>query len=103
MNKLLIDTSDNKNVFAKIVTDENEYISTTVKGNRNPDSIVNLIEDVLKKSGLNLHDINGIDINEGPGSFTGLKVGASVANALSFALAKKINNKPIGEIVEPTY
>jgi tRNA threonylcarbamoyladenosine biosynthesis protein TsaB len=50
-----------------------------------------------------VQDVDEINVEEGPGSYTGLKVGVSVANALSFALGKKVNGKMIGEIVEPTY
>lgn len=34
-----------------------------------------------------------IEVETGPGSFTGLRVGVSVANALGFALNIPVNNK----------
>ena len=52
---------------------------------------------------LNARDIDEIDVRQGPGSYTGLKVGASVANALSFALCKKIKGNKFGMIFEPKY
>lgn len=100
---LIIDTSDNKNVSAKLDIDGKEFISKSKLNNRNPDSIVNLIEDVLRQGKIDLQDIEQISVNEGPGSYTGLKVGASVSNALSFALGKKVNGRNLGEIIEPTY
>lgn len=103
MRILTIDTSNNKDVFAKISINDKEYTSKSTPKNRNPESIVNLIEKVLKKANLSLSDIDKIEVNEGPGSYTGLKVGASVANALSFALKKKVNDKNFGEIIEPKY
>lgn len=36
-----------------------------------------------------------IEVETGPGSFTGLRVGVSVANALGFALNIPVNNKKI--------
>lgn len=44
------------------------------------------IDQVLGKAGRNLHDIQGIVCYQGPGSFTGLRIGLSVANALAYAL-----------------
>ncbi|MDD5147084.1 MAG: hypothetical protein PHV63_00840 [Candidatus Daviesbacteria bacterium] len=40
-------------------------------------------------------DLDGIEVETGPGSFTGLRVGVSVANALGFALEIPVNGKKI--------
>ena len=40
-----------------------------------------------------LKTLQGIEVETGPGSFTGLRVGVSVANALGFALGIPINGK----------
>lgn len=44
------------------------------------------IRDLLKESEKDWHDVEGIVIYKGPGSFTGLRIGMSVANALSSSL-----------------
>jgi tRNA threonylcarbamoyladenosine biosynthesis protein TsaB len=44
----------------------------------------------LKKINQNLNDIQGIVVYKGPGSFTGLRIGCSVANALAYSLAVPI-------------
>ncbi|PIZ63663.1 tRNA (adenosine(37)-N6)-threonylcarbamoyltransferase complex dimerization subunit type 1 TsaB [Candidatus Saccharibacteria bacterium CG_4_10_14_0_2_um_filter_52_9] len=44
------------------------------------------IKQLLETEQLSLKDLKGIMIYEGPGSFTGLRIGASVANALAYAL-----------------
>jgi tRNA threonylcarbamoyladenosine biosynthesis protein TsaB len=41
---------------------------------------------LLKQKDLDLHDIEGIVVFKGPGSFTGLRIGISVANALAYSL-----------------
>ena len=41
------------------------------------------IKEVLKKHSFDWADIGGIVFYKGPGSFTGLRIGASVANALA--------------------
>ncbi len=55
--------------------------------------LLNLITEILKEKGLEFKDLKGIEVEKGPGSYTGLKVGASVANALGFALKIPVNNK----------
>lgn len=48
------------------------------------------IEHVLHKHGKSLHDVGGIACYEGPGSFTGLRIGLTVANTLAYGLAVPI-------------
>lgn len=43
------------------------------------------IEAMLKSCGITLSDIHGIVCFAGPGSFTGLRIGLSVGNALAYA------------------
>ncbi|OGE33518.1 hypothetical protein A3J19_04465 [Candidatus Daviesbacteria bacterium RIFCSPLOWO2_02_FULL_41_8] len=40
-------------------------------------------------------ELEGIEVETGPGSFTGLRVGVSVANALGFALGIPVNGKKV--------
>ncbi len=44
------------------------------------------ITQLLKKHDKTLHDIHGIGCYKGPGSFTGLRIGLTVANALAYSL-----------------
>jgi tRNA threonylcarbamoyladenosine biosynthesis protein TsaB len=44
------------------------------------------IDRLLKEKNVKLKDINCITVSEGPGSFTGLRVGIAVANALARSL-----------------
>lgn len=50
------------------------------------DTIHKKITEILNKLSIKLSDVEGIVCFEGPGSFTGLRIGLSVANALAFAL-----------------
>jgi tRNA threonylcarbamoyladenosine biosynthesis protein TsaB len=54
------------------------------------DSIHLKIEALLKTSGKDWTDIGGIVCFEGPGSFTGLRIGLSVGNALAYGLGAPI-------------
>ena len=55
------------------------------------------IKESLTKGKLELTDIDEFSANPGPGSYTGIRVGIAVANALNFALGKEVKT------VEPIY
>lgn len=44
------------------------------------------IEEVLKEANLQFKDLNAIAVGQGPGSYTGLRIGVSAAKGLAFAL-----------------
>ena len=52
--------------------------------------IVLNIDQVLKRGGIALQDIDGLAVGIGPGSWTGAKVGVTVAKTLAYAIAKPI-------------
>ncbi|TAH34719.1 tRNA (adenosine(37)-N6)-threonylcarbamoyltransferase complex dimerization subunit type 1 TsaB [Candidatus Saccharibacteria bacterium] len=48
------------------------------------------IEDLLERNGENLQAVQGLVCFQGPGSFTGLRIGLTVANTLAYALGVPI-------------
>lgn len=48
------------------------------------------IKDLLDEAGKGWTDIEGLLVYKGPGSFTGLRIGISVANALAYGLKKPV-------------
>ena len=48
------------------------------------------IEALLKKTKTRLEDLEEISSHPGPGSFTGVRVGSAVAQALNFALGRSV-------------
>ncbi len=48
------------------------------------------IEELLKSKAMSWQDIKGVLVYEGPGSFTGLRIGITVANVLSYSLGAPI-------------
>ena len=43
------------------------------------------IQEILDKSSISYSQLDGVAVYKGPGSFTGLRIGMSVANALAYA------------------
>lgn len=99
--KLYIDTSDRE----KIVVEINKKRFETKAKEQKSQKLLPFIEEVLKKEGASFKKIKEIEVNTGPGSFTGLRVGVSVANALGWGLGIPVNGKNLkkGEIVDINY
>lgn len=55
-------------------------------GLRHSSGLTTLIQDVLTASALSFSDLSAVCISDGPGSYTGLRVGASSAKALCYSL-----------------
>lgn len=102
MNTLSIDTSDTKKAKVWIKCDSKTFKVSDSRKTR-ADITLSLIEKVLIKSNLKISEIDKLYVNEGPGSFTGLRVGVSIANALSFAIGRPINRQILGKIISPVY
>ena len=88
-NILAIETSS---VYCSIGLAKNKeiYIEHSQEENTHGTNIFGFIDNLLKKSQLEKEEIDFIALSIGPGSFTGLRVGCSVAQGLAFGLQKKI-------------
>lgn len=51
------------------------------------------IEEILNKSSISIKEVQGIVVLQGPGSFTGLRIGISVANTLAYSLDIPVSAK----------
>ena len=54
--------------------------------NEHASILVSLIEEILAQANLNVSELDAIAISSGPGSYTGLRIGASTAKGLCFGL-----------------
>ncbi len=99
--KLYIDTSNGQKIMVGI---DDKRFKTDARQEK-AQKLLPFISEILKKEGKKIKEIKEIEVNTGPGSFTGLRVGVSVANALGWALSIPVNGKDLrkGEIVEIKY
>ena len=56
------------------------------KSEQKSDNLLLAIQRILRQNKIELNHLKAIIVNRGPGSFTGLRVGISTANALAYAL-----------------
>lgn len=70
-----------------LIEDKDILIEYTINGLKKKHSsiLVSAIKDLLKTIDLKMEEINGIAVSTGPGSFTGLRIGLSVAKGLCYA------------------
>ena len=102
-NVLYIDTSSNEKIIVSLTIDGKEYKKEQKIDHNKAQVVLPMIDAFLKEKKMKLSDIHSIEVHPGPGSFTGVRVGVSIANALSFALRIPINGRPLGEFVIPVY
>ena len=100
---LFIDTSSNeKAVLAESIHRKKQEVTKQLD-KRKAQIVLPMIDELLQKNKLSLSDITHIEVKTGPGSFTGLRVGVSIANTLAVFLRIPVNDLPIGELAEPQY
>lgn len=90
MRVLAIETATT--VCAAAVVSEGEILSEAALDEKyvHAEKLMTQVNAVLDGSGCSLHQIDGIAVSIGPGSFTGLRIGLSVAKGLWFASGKRI-------------
>ncbi len=102
-NVLAIDTSSSKQIKVSLTVGEEIYCLSSDATALKSQVVLLLIDRILKENKLKLQDLNQIEVNLGPGSFTGIRVGVSVANTLGAFLKIPVNNKKVGDLAEPLY
>ena len=88
MNKLIIDVASEK-IFLMIISNASIYNITHENTKINYEKLTIIIHDFLLSKNLKIADINTIYINQGSGSFAGIRNSMSVVKA--FNIAKKID------------
>ena len=89
--KLYIDTSNSENITVGL----DDKRVTEVARKEKSQKLLLVIDKLLREAGKNLDDLTEIEVEIGPGSFTGLRVGIAVANALGWSLGIPVNSQDI--------
>ena len=90
MKVLGIDTST-KTTAIGLIEDEEVLCDYNLTGRvAHSESVTDMIHEIFKKFEFSLSDIDLIAVGLGPGSFTGLRIGITIAKVMAFALDKEI-------------
>lgn len=90
---LFIDTSAINTAKIALDIDGKRYEKVSESKIMKSQMVLPMIEQILAEHKVKLTDITAITVATGPGSFTGLRVGATVANALGYLLNIPVNGK----------
>jgi tRNA threonylcarbamoyladenosine biosynthesis protein TsaB len=85
MNLLAIDTAAQRFSVA-LAASEHTWVFEADAGMRHSELIMDSVDMLLKKAALKPEDLSGVVCMGGPGSFTGLRIGFSLAKGLALAL-----------------
>ena len=96
MISLFLDTSSKK--LEVILVKDNEIIGKKELESINDHAshLVPFIDEILKENSLNTSDINKVYVVNGPGSFTGTRIGVTVGKTLAFS--NNINVIPVSSL-----
>lgn len=90
MKTLFVDSSRKKLSIALADNNELLLVSNVESYNKHSNYLTNEIEKTLNKFNLELNDIDNYIVLNGPGSFTGIRVGVTVCKTLAWTLSKKL-------------
>lgn len=94
---LTISTIDRNSIEIGIF-EKDEFRSFEFRSERQSEDLLLAIDGMLKKEKLSLQDIDKILVNQGPGSYTGVRVGVTVVNTLGWSLDVPVFGYKEGEL-----
>ena len=86
-----IDTSGKTASAALFDTDSEVFLaeSTLYTQKTHSQVIMPMVKDILEQTGKTVNDIGAVAVADGPGSYTGLRIGVAAVKAMGFALGCK--------------
>ena len=89
--KLYIDTTITEEITIKF----DDRVYTTPSKKEKAQRLLPFIIEKLDEENIDVADITEVDVNTGPGSFTGIRIGVAVASTLGWALGIPVNGKKL--------
>lgn len=89
---LILGLETSTKICSVAISDGNNLLACKEEGGEysHSEKLTVFIHEVLKKAGIKIENIDAVAVSKGPGSYTGLRIGVSVAKGLCYAL-----NKPL--------
>ncbi|GMO46856.1 MAG: hypothetical protein Ta2B_28620 [Termitinemataceae bacterium] len=82
--------ADEKNLHASVAGEPQKYFFEADAGQRHSELLIDATANLINIAGIKKSDIDIFACMEGPGSFTGLRIGFSAVKGFALALGKKI-------------
>ncbi|MGF1752050.1 tRNA (adenosine(37)-N6)-threonylcarbamoyltransferase complex dimerization subunit type 1 TsaB [Vibrio makurazakiensis] len=80
---LALDTAT-ENCSVALVIENQVFARSEVAPRDHTKKILPMVDEVLKEAGISLADVDAIAFGQGPGSFTGVRIGIGIAQGLAF-------------------
>lgn len=90
MKSMFVNTSTKKTIVAIVVDDEIKYLYKEDATRSLSIDILNIIDEGLKAANMTVRDIETIYVTNGPGSFTGIRIGLTVIKTMAWGLKMKV-------------
>ena len=90
MKSLLINTSTRKITVSIVVDNEIQYLYNEYNVEDLAKSLIPIIAEALQKVNMKPNEIDTIFVANGPGSFTGIRIGVTVAKIMAWSLNIKV-------------
>lgn len=100
---LIIDTSKLRYAKIELKSGNQSLILEDKSSETKAQKVLPLLEKIITKHQISFDDIGNIQVMTGPGSFTGLRVGVSIARVIGFLLDLPVNQKKYDENIEISY
>ncbi len=84
MTRLFIDTHSEL-VMMAIVDEKRVYKKEAISNRSHSEVAIPLLDELLKSSGIGLAEIDEIIVVNGPGSFTGVRIGVTIAKTIAYS------------------
>lgn len=89
---LILGIETSTKICSVAISDGNKLLAIEEEGGgySHSEKLTVFIQKVLEKANIVLEDIDAVAVSKGPGSYTGLRIGVSVAKGLCYALDKPL-------------
>ena len=102
MKNLIIDSATGR-VFFKIIAGNKSYTSDYPNSRENFDKLIIFLFNFLDENKINIHEIDNIFVNQGPGKFSGIRASLATAKALSFVNKVDLYGFNSEQIIDKNY
>lgn len=89
---LILGLETSTKICSVVISDGDKLLALQEEGGAysHSEKLTVFIQKVIAEAGLNLNQIDAVAVSKGPGSYTGLRIGVSVAKGLCYALDKPL-------------